>query len=131
MSYGSKVMCTLMMLLLQASPLRAASHHPQAFLDTIAGSKEEGARIVSHFCATCHAPNPMIALGAPRMNEVKDWRPRMTSGLNGLFTNTAEGFGAMPPRGGCFECTDKQLMLAILAMLPKDLHPKDALILQK
>ena len=27
----------------------------------------------------------------------------------------------MPARGGCFECSDKQLYLAILAMLPETL----------
>jgi len=26
----------------------------------------------------------------------------------------------MPPRGGCFECTDDQLLLAIITMLPED-----------
>jgi len=36
-----------------------------------------------------------------------------------LLEHTSEGFGAMPARGGCFECTDEQLELAILAMLPK------------
>ena len=34
-----------------------------------------------------------------------------------LLKHTEEGFNAMPPRGGCFECTDEQLLLALSEML--------------
>ena len=39
--------------------------------------------------------------------------------IDGLFKHTDEGFNAMPARGGCFECSDRQLKLAIAAMLPQ------------
>jgi cytochrome c5 len=39
--------------------------------------------------------------------------------MDALFQHTDEGLNAMPSRGGCFECSDKQLMLAIRAMLPE------------
>ena len=98
----------------------AASHHPTAFLEKIKGAPDEGEQIVQHFCGTCHALNPIIPLGAPRSKISKDWLPRLTQGPDVLFKHTDEGLRAMPPRGGCFECTDEQLMLAIKALLPEE-----------
>lgn len=100
------------------STLYAASHHPQEFLAEIKESKNEGQQIVQHFCANCHAANPLINVGAPRINHTSDWGPRIKQGLEQLFIHTTEGYGVMPARGGCFECSDKQLYLAILAMIP-------------
>ena len=102
----------------------ATPHHPQRFLQEISGKPEEGQRIVQHFCANCHASKPLIQLGAPRIGVIEDWTPRVKQGLKLLFLHTDEGLNAMPARGGCFECTDKQLLLAILAMLPEE-HKKN------
>lgn len=104
----------------------AASHHPQDFLKRIAGSKNEGKEIVKHYCAMCHAEKPMIQLGAPRTGQMKDWEPRMKLGTARIWEHTTEGLNAMPARGGCFECTDQQLLLAINALLPHDLRLKNA-----
>lgn len=98
--------------------LHAESHHPQEFLQAIKGTRDEGLQIVNHFCISCHAPQPMISLGAPRIKVESDWLPRMKQSLALLLEHTEEGFNAMPPRGGCFECSDEQLKLAIRAMLP-------------
>ena len=98
----------------------AASHHPTAFLERIKDTPNEGEQIVQHFCGTCHAAKPMIPLGAPKPKSTEDWAPRLKQGLDVLFKHTNEGVRAMPPRGGCFECTDTQLWLAIKALLPAD-----------
>ena len=108
------------------TPIYADSHHPQEFLKTIRGAKDEGKQIYNHFCVNCHAQNPIIPLGAPRIGEESDWILRVKQGINVLFQHTDEGLNAMPPRGGCFECTDEQLMLAILEIVPK----KDIKVLQ-
>ncbi|MDP1604737.1 MAG: c-type cytochrome [Legionella sp.] len=100
----------------------AATHHPQEFLDSIRGKKNEGAKIVQHFCANCHAVKPLIELGAPKLQSETDWGPRVKQGLDRLLKHTVEGYGAMPARGGCFECTDEQLRLAIASMLPKSMQ---------
>lgn len=100
--------------------LFAASHHPSAFLERIKQAPDEGEQIVQHFCGTCHATRPIIPLGAPRPKVLKDWQPRLEQGIDVLFKHTDEGLRAMPPRGGCFECTDEQLMLAIKALLPTE-----------
>lgn len=99
----------------------AVSHHPTSFLEQIQGTPDEGEQIVQHFCSTCHAEKPMIALGAPRRGILSDWQSRISQGVDVLFKHTNEGFRAMPPRGGCFECSDAQLMSAINALLPKEL----------
>jgi cytochrome c5 len=98
----------------------AASHHPQDFLTQISGSPHEGEAIVSHYCSMCHAEKPFIPLGAPRMGVLGDWLPRLKQGKLLLFQHTAEGVNAMPARGGCFECSDEQLRLAIAALLPQE-----------
>ncbi len=96
----------------------AASHHPQDFLNKVAGSKTEGRQIVEHYCAMCHAEKPLVELGAPMMGQKSAWEPRIKQGIDVLLKHTDEGYNAMPARGGCFECTDEQLRLAILTMIP-------------
>ena len=95
----------------------AASHHPQDFLNKIHGKPDEGAQIVKHFCALCHAENPQIPMGAPRIGIKSEWSSRTPLGLQTLYQHVADGYNAMPARGGCFECSDEQLLLAIKAML--------------
>jgi cytochrome c5 len=98
--------------------LHANTHHPQEFLQSIRGSKAEGEDIYQYFCSNCHDQKPLISLGAPKKGRQRDWVFRLKQGMPMLFKHTNEGLNAMPPRGGCFECTDEQLMLAIIAMLP-------------
>ena len=106
--------------MLALTSTEAASHHPQEFLKQISGSKDEGMQIVQHYCANCHALKPIIQVGAPRMGVNSDWDLRVKQGIDTLFKHTDEGLNTMPARGGCFECTDHQLLLAISAMLPKE-----------
>ena len=98
----------------------AASHHPEDFLASIRGQPHEGQKIVQHFCSSCHAPKPLIQIGAPRMGVQQDWENRVKQGLQVLFEHTAAGYHAMPARGGCFECSDKQLKKAIKVLLSSD-----------
>ncbi len=108
----------LVVCLFMVTSAYANSHKPEDFLNSISGSKDEGMQIVQHFCVSCHAAKPLIPIGAPRMLEEADWLPRIKKGVDHLFRHAAEGEHAMPARGGCFECSDRQLVLALLAMLP-------------
>lgn len=110
----------LLILNVFAAPTYSDSHHPQEFLKSISGTKDEGEQIYNHYCVNCHAQKPLISLGAPRIGEQNDWKLRLKQGFDVLFLHTDEGFNAMPPRGGCFECSDRQLALAIVNMVPKD-----------
>lgn len=115
-----RILCILWVCSMQ--PAFASSHHPQDFLKEITDTSQEGEQIVSHFCSNCHASQPLISVGAPRIGEEADWEIRVQQGIDLLFKHTDEGMQMMPPRGGCFECTDKQLLLAIYVMLPKTLQ---------
>lgn len=98
----------------------AASHHPEEFLESIRGTKNEGKEIYNHFCVNCHDINPKIPLGAPRVGVKKDWVKRLDQGVGQLFQHTSEGVNAMPPRGGCFECSDEQLRLVLCYMVDNE-----------
>ncbi|MBI2785850.1 MAG: cytochrome c5 family protein [Legionella longbeachae] len=111
------IICALILLI--ESPIHATPHHPQEFLQSVSGAKNEGEQIYNHFCVNCHASKPLISIGAPKVGVENDWKMRLKQGMTVLFNHTNEGINAMPSRGGCFECTDKQLMLAIDFMLPK------------
>lgn len=94
----------------------AVPHKPLDFLKKIHGLPDEGQQIVRHYCSMCHDPNPQVHLGAPRIGYSSDWARRLKQGLDKLLLHTQEGLRAMPPRGGCFECTDAQLQKAIKVM---------------
>ncbi|MBA2650138.1 MAG: cytochrome c5 family protein [Legionella sp.] len=99
--------------------VNATSHHPEVFLKSIQDSPQVGKEIYTHFCSNCHARKALIRIGAPRYRIHTDWDQRLKQGIESLFHHTDEGLNAMPARGGCFECTDEQLMLAMIYMLPK------------
>lgn len=122
MKHRAVLLSTLLFGCLFGSCLQAYAHNPQQILEGIRGSKNEGEKIVANFCASCHAAKPLISLGAPVIHKVSDWQLRVKAGLDRLLKHTEDGYGVMPPRGGCFECTDLQLKLAIAAMLPESLH---------
>lgn len=102
------------------TPTFSNTHRPQDFLNSVAKSKEEGQEIVKHYCVVCHAEQPLVSIGAPKIGNMLDWQERLKQGMDKLFANASLGLNAMPARGGCFECTDEQLMLAIIAMLPSN-----------
>jgi cytochrome c5 len=97
-------------------------HYPTLFVNQLHGDPKAGEKIYKEYCASCHAPEPIIDVRAPAMNNPKDWQSRRQIGLDNLLTITVKGIGAMPARGGCFECSDDQLKATIaymLNMLPK------------
>jgi cytochrome c5 len=96
----------------------AESHHPEEFIQSIQNDPQAGKKIYQHFCATCHAKDPSIELGAPKIGVKNDWKLRMKKGLDRLLVVTKNGLNQMPPRGGCFECSDDLLKAAIVYMLP-------------
>ncbi len=115
----SRIIILTLILFAWFTPVFAESHHPQQFLKQIDGSKDEGEQIYRYICVNCHSEKPLIALGAPRIGNKNDWKKRLKQGLATLFKHTEEGYNGMPQRGGCFECTDQQLILAILVLVPE------------
>lgn len=124
--------CTLLLCLFIFSSAFAentplVSHHPQEFLDALQNKDDAtvGKAIFEKFCASCHAIKPLISLGAPRIGIESDWQLRIAArNAAAMLKNIDAGLNAMPPRGGCFECSDKDLLSAINYILPKKTNVK-------
>lgn len=67
-------------------------------------------------CAVCHEAG---VAAAPKFRNAAEWKPRMSVGVDGLLKSAIAGKGAMPPKGTCMQCSDKELRMAIEYMLPK------------
>ena len=78
---------------------------------TSAPRARSGAEIVQNTCILCHGTG---ASGAPRARSLREWRPRLREGIDGLVRSAAAGKGAMPVRGGMPDLTDEELRAAIV-----------------
>ena len=57
---------------------------------------------------------------APKLKNEKDWNPSLTGRtLKDLVASSLKGLNAMPVKGTCIECNEKDLEAAIQFMLPK------------
>ena len=122
------IIIAALILSFMSSPVAAAAqdHHREQFLNSLKDQNDKavGEAVYNHFCATCHAQQPSIPLGAPRVGIKKDWQKRQNKrNIKQMLKRIDAGFDAMPARGGCFECTDQQLLAAINYLLPKN-QPK-------
>lgn len=94
-------------------------HTPALFVKQITGDPDAGRKIYKEFCVSCHASNPIIDVKAPSIDDKAAWQARRKLGMKKLLETTIQGKGAMPARGGCFECSDEQLRMTIHYMLGK------------
>ncbi len=92
-------------------------HYPSTFVKQLQGDPRAGEKIFKQFCTSCRNNPPIIDVKAPRINDKKAWEIRRQMGMDTLMKLTTTGVGAMPARGGCFECSDEQLRETILYIL--------------
>jgi cytochrome c5 len=92
-------------------------HYPSTFVNQLKGDPNAGQKIFKQFCTSCHGNPPIIDIKAPRINDKKAWQLRRKMGMSALMKLTTMGVGAMPARGGCFECSDEQLRETIQYIL--------------
>lgn len=77
-----------------------------------AGSSEprDGETVYSAACVSCHATG---AAGAPKLGDA-DWGVRLAArGLDALYVNAIQGYNAMPAKGLCMDCSDKEIEAAV------------------
>ncbi len=94
-------------------------HYPTTFVRQLRGDPNAGEKIFKQFCTSCHGNPPIIAIPAPRIGDKKVWAIKQKMGMQTLLKLTIMGVGAMPARGGCFECSDAQLQETIHYILKK------------
>lgn len=87
-------------------------HYPNLFVQQIKHDPDAGRKIFKEFCAACHAKNPIIQVHAPPIGD-PSWAAKHRYTPSRLLQKTLKGEGAMPARGGCFECSEAQLKQAI------------------
>ena len=76
----------------------------------LASNKGAGKVIYEKYCVACHK----IGIGgAPKLGDAKEWAPKIALGLNELYKNSIAGIGAMPPKGNCIDCTNKEIQDAV------------------
>jgi len=74
------------------------------------GDGRSGEAVYNQACAACHAGG---VLGAPKPGDAGDWEDRLAQGMDVLMDHSINGFNAMPPRGGCGNCSDEEIEAAI------------------
>ena len=95
-----------------SAPAMETFHSPATLMRQLEGDPQAGEKIFQTFCAVCHDDSPQIDVDAPRLHDKKAWRLRK-EGKKGMLRITLQGAGAMPARGGCFECSDRQIEQAV------------------
>lgn len=61
--------------------------------------------IVEKYNKSCNACHASGAAGAPKTGVEAEWAPRMEKGMDTLVASAANGMGAMPPKGMCYDCS--------------------------
>ena len=98
-------------------PIIQTFHYPATFINQLKGDPQAGEKIFKEFCRTCHDKKPLIDIKAPHIGDKHFWRSFKNGGTAILLKMTIKGVGAMPARGGCFECSDEQLRETIQYIL--------------
>lgn len=91
-------------------------------LHQLAASMKENNRITDAeylYKRTCFVCHDTGATGAPRIGDKAAWEPRIRKGIAALKKSTFDGLAAMPPRGTCGECSDKELEEVVHYMIEK------------
>jgi len=73
-----------------------------------------GIAVYKKACVACHDSG---AANAPKLGDQAAWEPHIAQGIDRLLATSIAGKGAMPPRGTCADCSDKDLEAAIEYML--------------
>lgn len=66
---------------------------------------------------TCHLCHQQGQMAAPVLGDKQAWYQRIRQGMDVLFNHAIHGFGHMPIRGGCVQCTDAEIIAATKYMV--------------
>lgn len=75
-----------------------------------------GAQVVEERCQECHVAGK---LGAPKLGDMNDWKPRLQQGVDRLVKSAIGGHNSMPARGGMANLSDAEMRAAVEFMVSK------------
>jgi cytochrome c5 len=73
-----------------------------------------GKKIYDQVCAICHRDGK---LGAPVTGNQEQWAPIIRKNMDVLIDHTIKGYKGMPARGSCYNCSDIDLISAVIYMV--------------
>ncbi len=79
-----------------------------------AAGPRAGDAVYNQYCTACHTGG---VLGAPKLNNAEDWKPRLAQGMETVLKHAMEGLNAMPPKGTCGDCSEEEIQAAIDYMI--------------
>lgn len=88
-------------------PSLAQTHRPD--VDTVHGMK-----VFNRACSECHYDGKD---GAPRLNDLTEWKRRIWQGEEVLDQHALKGYLKMPAKGGHAELSDKDVIDAVHFMI--------------
>lgn len=85
---------------------------------TVQAEARSGEQVYEAACKICHQNG---LAGAPLKGD-QEWILRVTNqGMDTLVTSVQKGLNAMPPGGGCSDCSREEIINAIQFMLPQNM----------
>lgn len=88
----------------------------QASTDAVELGPDTGKKRYDAYCAACHQGG---VAGSPKFRDKSQWDTRMAKGVEATVKKAWAGFGAMPPKGTCMDCSEAEFRLAVEYMLPQ------------
>jgi cytochrome c5 len=82
----------------------------------VAAGPRSGEEIYGSKCIACHGSG---AAGAPKFGDAGAWAPRISKGIDALYTGAISGFKGMPAKGLCMDCTDDEIKETVDYMVAK------------
>ncbi|MBY6163308.1 c-type cytochrome [Mameliella alba] len=90
----------------------------------LAQDTARGQQVYQEYCAACHAPEN-IMVSSPKLNNTAQWSLRLEPGLDHVIGRAMTGFGAMPAKGLCEDCSVDDIEAAIRYMAAPALETSD------
>jgi cytochrome c5 len=79
------------------------------------GKKVAASDIYDRYCVACHEQG---MAGAPKLSNTAEWEKRIEErSVEGLVSNSWDGYRAMPAKGTCSDCSREELAATVKWML--------------
>lgn len=81
-----------------------------------AAADRSGEAVFKAACTVCHTAGLM---NAPKLGDKAAWKARIAQGMPMLYDHALKGIRAMPAKGTCTACTDKEIKNGVDYMVSK------------